>query len=215
MQIPKILGGFITGAKQKRMARLIKGLNPTYEVSKSAKDQLGVAQNAYNARMAGATSAEQNILTGQANQFANINRNATDPTQALALAAGVGGQTSQSLVGLGVAEGQNKNRTQAMYMQALQNMSEEEKLVFQDKLRKYQEAMGAKQELMRSGMLNQQGAFNEIGNLGGLYASGLFGDGDTGRGEQEMAYGMSPEEMAAAYTRRRGGPGMYTPRLRF
>jgi hypothetical protein len=215
-QVPRILGGLFAGGKQRRNARLIKGLDPTYKVSQYAKDQLGVAQNAYQGRMAGAATAEQNILTSQANQFANVNRNATDSTQALAIAAGIGGQTGKSLVDLGTAEATNKARLQGLYAQALQNMTEEERRVFEDKLRKYQEAMAAKQDLMRSGMTNQQNVFNEIGSMGALYASGMFGDmGSVGGGSGGgYATGQTPEEMAARYTRRHG-VGINMPRLRF
>lgn len=180
-QLPSILGGLFAGAKQKKLAKKIQLMDPTYKESPYAKDQLAYAQNAMNARMRGATQAEQNILTGQANQFANLQRNATDSSQLLALAAGVGGNTNQSLINLGMAEGDNALQRQGMYNQALQVMTNEGDKVYNDKLRKYQEAVAAKNQLMQSGMVNQQNAFNQIGNFGALAAGGLFGGGMGGR----------------------------------
>jgi hypothetical protein len=179
-QLPSILGGIITGAKQKKLSKKINPMDPTATVTDAAQEQLQSSRNAYQGRMAGAQQAEQNLASGEANQFANVNRNAGDATQALALAAGVGGQTDQSLVNLSVAEGQNKQALQGNYDAALQNMSAEERRVYEDKLRKYLEALKSKQDLMRSGMINQQNAFNQIGNIGSLAASGMFGGGGGG-----------------------------------
>lgn len=216
-QLPSIFGGLFGGGKQKRLARKIKLMDPTYKVSEYAKDQLSTAQNAYNGRMAGATNAEQNILTNQSNQFANIDRNASDSSQALALAAGIGGQTNESLNQLGVAEGENKQGMLSNLNAAMQNMTQEERLVYEDKLRKYQEALAAKEGLNRSGMVNQQNAFNQVGNIGALFASGLFGNnnstsGSSGGGSGNSVWtGPTPQQGAAG-----GGYGRRTmPRLRF
>lgn len=216
-QLPSLLGNLFTGGKQKRLAKRIQLDDPTYQVSPYAKDQLSLAQNAYNSRMAGASQAEQNIFTNQANQFANIDRNATDSSQALALASGIGGQTNKSLIDLGTAEGDSRLNSQNMLNQALQNMTTEEGKVYQDKLRKYQEALQAKNALMQGGLVNQQNAFNQIGNLGALYASGLFGNNGSGSNTQQNNSGNSvwtgptPEQGAANYGRR--SPWM--PRLQF
>lgn len=191
-QLPSILGGIFGGAKQKRLAKMIHAMDPTYQVSQYAKDQLSTAQNAYNGRMAGATNAEQNIFTNEANQFANIDRNATDSSQALALAGGIGGQTGDALNQLGVAEGQNKQSMLGNLNAAFQNMSNEEKMVYQDKLRKYNDAIKAKEDLMRSGMTNQQNAFNQIGSIGSLYASGLFGSKEDKNPNKWQAAGNIP-----------------------
>jgi hypothetical protein len=220
LQVPKILGGLFGGGKQKRAARKINPIDPTYSIPKYSREQLELARNAFMSRTPGAAVAEQNIMGNQANMLANINRNAGDGSQAIAAAAGIGGQTNQSFVELSQAEAQNTMQEQQMLNQSLQNMSAEERLVYQDKLRKYKEALQAKQELMRSGMVNQQNALNEIGNLGGLYASGLFGSGGGGQGGAggggvgSLTTGWTPEEMAADYTRRRGVLGVM-PRLRF
>lgn len=180
-QVPAMVNQIFTAFKQKKMAKKILLNDPTYQASPYAKDQLALARNAFNGRMAGATSAEQNIFTNQANQVANVNRNATDSSQALALAAGIGGQTNQSLNELGAMEAQNKNAMLGNYNAALQGMTEEERRIYQDKLRKYLEAAQAKKELQNASMTNMQNAFNQFGNMGAQFGNS-FGGGGGGSG---------------------------------
>lgn len=217
-QLPSILGGLFTGAKQKRLAKKINPVDATYQVSKYAKENLATAQNAYNARMPGAASTEQNIAGNEANQFANIDRNAGDSSQALAVAAGVGGQTNQAYNTLAGQEAGYKQTQQEFLSQAMDKMSNEEKLVFQDQLRKYYDSVKSKQDLMRSGMVNQQNAFNKIGDIGSLFASGQFGKQNAGNStgaNTDMSLSVPDGTFGASDYTRRNGLGIMMPRLQF
>lgn len=168
--------GAITGAGQRRAARKIKVNDPTYQVSPFAQQQYQLAQQGFNARMAGAGQMEQNIFTNQANTMGSVNRNATDASQALALAGSVQGGTNDAFANLGLQEMQNRQMQQGNLNQALGIMTNEEDKVFGDKLRKAQEAQAAKNALMQAGMTNQGNALNSISNMGIMGAMGMFGD---------------------------------------
>jgi uncharacterized protein YukE len=205
-----IFGGLMSGinslAAGGKMKRLSKKINPkdvTYEVSPYAQEQLDSARAEKNARMPGAAQAERNIYQNQANTLANIGRNATDSSQMLALATGVQGQTNDAFGNLGVADAQNRQMNVQNLNNALGVMTNENDKVYQDKLRKYQEAYNAKMALMNAGITNQANGLNQIGSTidnaammaasmmtGGLAggaggASGLMG-GLMGGGGQAM-----------------------------
>jgi len=63
------IGKYIFGSSQKKAA-----MENPYQNNPWAKQQLGLAQSLYNARMAGANIAEQNISKAQANQLDTIER---------------------------------------------------------------------------------------------------------------------------------------------
>jgi len=79
-----------------------------YQQNPFAKQQLSLANNMFNGRMAGAGQLQQNIFSNQGNTIDNINRNATDSSQALALGAAAQGQTNENLSDLQMREAQNK-----------------------------------------------------------------------------------------------------------
>src|SRR5205085_1584394 len=75
-----------------------------------AGQRLGLAQTLLNARMPGAAAAERNIYGSQANTMAQVNRNATDSSQVLALAGAAQGQTNQAFSNLETQEAQDYQR---------------------------------------------------------------------------------------------------------
>ncbi len=93
-----------TGHYQQQQA---KKIHPTWD-NDSVKGQLATAQNAYNGRMAGATQLENNIRASQGQTLSNINNNATDSTQALALGQQTQNQANDAYGQLQVKEAQNK-----------------------------------------------------------------------------------------------------------
>ena len=101
-------------AKANRELKNLMKQDPTYQadprVMQMANQRLGLANTLLNARMPGASAAERNIYTNQANQLAGLNRGATDASQALAVAAGIGGQTNQAFENLGQQEAQDYYR---------------------------------------------------------------------------------------------------------
>lgn len=158
----------ISGVRQNRMANKIKPQQVNYQTSPYAAANVGLAQQLFNGRMAGASSAEQNIFANNANANASVNRNATNSAQALALISANQGQTDQALSNLAVQEAQSGQQRAGMLMNANQGMVGEGDKIYQDQLRKYQEDVAAKSALRQSGMNNIYGA---MGDLGGLAAN--------------------------------------------
>jgi hypothetical protein len=166
-----MIGGLISGinsifagGKQKKASKKINPKDVTYEVSPYAQEQLDNARAEKNARMPGAAQAERNIYQNQANALANMGRNSTDSSQLLAMAGGVQGQSNDAFGNLGVADAQNRQMNVQNLNNALGVMTGENDKVYQDKLRKYQEAYNAKMALMNAGITNQANGLNQIGS---------------------------------------------------
>lgn len=170
------------GKANKQMDTLL-AKNPAYSENPLAKQRLGLAQTLLNARMPGAVAVERNLFTNQATQLNRLDRGATDASQALAAAAGIGAQTDTSLNQLGVNEAQDYQRRLANLSDAQQGVITEGDKVFQDKTRRYNDEFavrGAQQQ-------NRQNTWGDISNFGFSFANmaaqnpGMFG-GQTNRG---------------------------------
>lgn len=197
------IGNIFGGGKAKReMSRLLKN-DPVYNTSPIAKERYGHAQTLLNARMPGAAAAERNIMATQANQLSNINRLATDSSQALALAGGVQGGTNQAVEQLGMQEGQDYyNRLQNL-QGAQQGMITEGDKVYQDKVRRWEnmaQAAGVNAQ-------NRSQSWNSLSNLGfgmanlaqsgGFKGSGAGGAGGASGGFSAQAMQYLPLAMGA------------------
>lgn len=172
------VGGLFGNRKSNRRLEDLIKQNPTYKQNPVAGQRLALAQQLLNARMPGAASLERNIFSNQANALGQINRNATDASQALALASASQGQTNQAFNQLGIQESQDYyNRLQNL-TGAQQGMIEEGDKVYQDQVRKFQDLAairGAQNQ-------NRQNTWQGISNLGfGLANFGMAG-GDNGLG---------------------------------
>lgn len=177
-----LIGGIagLFGAKKsnKRLEQLLKQ-NPAYTANPLVDQRLGLAQTLLNARMPGAAAAERNIYQTQANTMANVNRNATDASQALALAGAGQGQANQAFTNLGVQEAQDYQRRYGNLVGAQDASVQEGDKVFQDKVRRFQDTA----QIRGTQAQNTQSAWSSLGNLGfglmGLGMSGLtpFGTG--------------------------------------
>lgn len=154
--------GTVVGISQLNKAGQINPQWQGYQTSPNAQANLSNAQNAYNGRMAGASAEEQNILANQANQFANINRTATDGSQAMALGAGIQGQTNQGFHNLQTQEAQNKYQMLNNLNLANQGMVQEGDKTYQSNLQKYMMDTQAQAALRSSGLSNIS---NGIGSL--------------------------------------------------
>ncbi len=149
-----------------RMQKGINPMDPTYKVSPYAQQRLGLAQNLLNARMPGATAMERNIYGNQANQMANVERNATSGSQALAMGSAAQGQTNQAFQNLGVQEQQDYYNRLGNQTSALQGMTQEGDKVYQDQLRDYQEKMSLKNAYLGASMQNRTTSWNSLANMG-------------------------------------------------
>jgi hypothetical protein len=162
----------------KRLEELIR-MNPQYKENPLAREQMGLAQTLLNARMPGAAAAEQNIYQNQANTFGQINRNATDASQALALAAAGQGQTNQAFGNLATQEAQDYQRRYGNLAQAQQGVINEGDKVYQDQVRRFQDLAS----IRGAQNANRQNTASSLSNLGfGVMNLGLAGGFKKGSG---------------------------------
>src|SRR5579859_5446712 len=154
--------GSIVGAIQLGQAGKINPQYTPYTTSPYASANLSNATNAYNGRMAGASTLEQNILANEANSNAGVDKSATDSAQALAAKAANVGQTNQSFKQVQTQEAQNKYQLLNNLNLANQGMVQEGDKTYQAMLQKYQMDLG------QQGALRQAGLTNISNGLGGL-----------------------------------------------
>jgi hypothetical protein len=194
--------------KQKKMAAAINPVNPEYKESQYAKDSLGLMQQLYGGRMAGASAATDNIFQSQANAANTFEKNSTDTSQILAGAGGVQGQTNAALVDLATKEAQDKMMKAQMVENANQVMTAEGDKVFADKMRNFDRDYNTKQSLIGASLQNKFGAIkgfednlmkvasmfvNPIG--GGMGMMG--GGGSTGGGMSMPTPYLDPNKLRA------------------
>ena len=151
------------GAHQNHLANKVVVPNATYTSSPYAANNLGTAEQMFNGRMAGAGTAEQNILNNGANAEGSIQRNSTSGAQSLALAMASQGQTDHSLQQLGQQEGNYKMNMLNNLNMANDGMTMEGTKVFNDNVRKQNLAIGEKNSLRGSAMQNIGTGINEMG----------------------------------------------------
>lgn len=136
--------------------------DPKYTENPLARQQLGLATTLLNARMPGSAAAERNIYVNQANQLARLDRGATDASQALAVASGIGGQTNQAFNELGMNEAQDYQRRYGNLVGAQQGLISEQDKVFNDDIRRY----GDKVAIRGAQNENRQNSWGDISNFG-------------------------------------------------
>lgn len=178
----------------RRLEQLIKQ-NPTYKENPIARERMALAQQLLNARMPGAAALERNIYTNQAGTLDQIQRNATDSSQALALAAGVQGQTNQAFQNLGVQEAQDYYNRLNNLGSAQQGVIAEGDKVYQDQVRRFQDLA----QIRGAQNANRQNSWGTVSNLGfGLMNYGLAAGGGLGKAGgagQQSSGGMNPLSM--------------------
>ncbi len=206
------IGKFFTGRKQMREAKKINPIWQQYQTSPYAKQRLGIAQQLFGGRMAGAPELEKNLFSSQANTIDSVNRNATDSSQALALAAGAQGQTNQSLSDLQTKEAQNKYAMLNNLNQGYEGLVSEGDKEYQSLLQKYQMDTARKSELMNAGQQNKFGAFSDLSSLGIMGGQYFGGDKSFTPKSSNAASFLNPVEggNSANYTT----PGDLSGRMR-
>lgn len=173
------IGGLFAARKSNKTLDKLAGQNPQYAANPIAAERLAFAKSLLNARMPGASQMERNIFTAQANQMGNINANATDSSQALALGASALGQTNQALQGLQLNEAQDYQRRYGNVLGAQEGMINEGDKVYQDKIRNFQDLVS----IRGAQAANRSNAWNSI-SQGGFAAMnfGLSGGFDAMKG---------------------------------
>lgn len=174
-----LIGGLVGGIgkmfgrkKANKQLEELMRRNPQYQINPLAQQRLGLSQTLLNARSPGAANVERNIYANQATQMANVSRNATDASQALGIAAGIGGQTNQAFNDLGIQEANDYQRRLGNLEGAQEGMIHEGDKVFNDQVRRFNDEVqmrGAQQQ-------NKQAGWGDLSNLGfGLADFGLAG----------------------------------------
>jgi len=201
------VGKMIGRGKANRELRKLGKENPVYSadprVMQMANQRLGLANTLLNARMPGAVQAERNIYTNQANQLGELNRNATDASQALAVAAGIGGQTNQSFANLGMNEAQDYYRRLGMQQNAQQGVMNEATRVegntYNDSIRRFNDKMAIQGAIQQ----NRQNTWGDISNFGftvaNMAASGAF-DGQFGETNRSVTNGLDSYGISSGMT---------------
>lgn len=150
-------------------AKKIKPQYTPYERSKYASQMLGQAQMGLNSQRAGATAQRRGLLGSQANATAAAQRNATDPSQILAIAAGLAGQADQSLADAAAMDANWYQQNMNNLMQAQNANISEDRMLYEDKMRKWEADMSLKNAFRNSG---QQSIVNGLGNFAGAAFAG-------------------------------------------
>ena len=171
MPLPLILGAAGALAKtgmgvyQDFLANKMNPQRTDYTGSQSVKDQLATVKQMYGSRGAGFAAAQDKIAQAQANTLASGSRNATDSASLLALAQGSQNQSDNALVDLGVRESQAKVGLLDNLQAAYDKMTQEDRLIHQDKLAKYNEDVQAKAALRGAAMQNMFGGIGDAASL--------------------------------------------------
>ena len=132
-----------------------------------AKQMLGLAQTQLNARTPFAAAQQRGILGSQANAMAGMERNVTDPSQALAMTAALQANTDQALFNQGMQEQQMYQQRLGNLANAQQTMIQEGDKVYQDRMRKFMMDQERKDSL-------QQAGSQTLMNAGANMASSMF-----------------------------------------
>lgn len=161
----------LEGDKTRRRLLGMIGKDPTYQESPYAKSRLGLATQLINSKMPGQQRQEQNIQANNANAMANIQRNAGDSSQALALGAAAQGQTDQAFNNLGISEAQDYYRRLDNMNGANDAMTAEHHASFDDSVRRWQDEGNI--YMARNAIRQQQG--QNLENLGSMFMGSSFG----------------------------------------
>lgn len=152
--------------------------DPSYNSSPFAAQRYGLASTLLNSRMPGASNVERNIYTNEANGNANIDKNATDGSQALAMGAANAGNANKAFENLGTQESQDYYNRLNNYDTANQGMVSEGDKVYQDQARRWQDQVNI--TMGRNALRQQQG--QNLVSLGGMMGSMGGGMGGSGGG---------------------------------
>lgn len=149
--------------------------NPTYKRSVFPGMQLGLANATYNSQMPGTGRFRNNLFSAQGNTIANINSNATDASQALAMGAAAQGQTDQSLADLQLQEADWKKFGLQNLNEAYAANQQEDQTVFGDELRKYQDEAQIRGAQAANKLAKRQALWNTVGGIANLGVSAATG----------------------------------------
>src|ERR1700753_1493439 len=131
------VGKLISSGSANSKLNALLAQDPTYKANPIAAQRMALAQSLLNARAPGAVYAEGNIYGSQANNQANVTRNASDGSQALAAGAAGQAQTNKSFLDLEGKEAEDYQRRYGNLTQAEQGEIQEGDKVYQDQIRRF------------------------------------------------------------------------------
>lgn len=168
-----------------RQNKVLNDLISKNKTSPFAAQQLSLAKNMFGGRMAGAPQLQNNIFSSQGGAMDFAQRNATDSSQALAIAAGLQGQTNEDLAGLQIREQQNQS---AM----LQNLNQAYGINIDEGRNQFQNEVALKGAKAQNELAKRKALWNTVGQVanlgvsaltGGMFGGGMFGgSGSSGGG---------------------------------
>lgn len=170
-----IFGKLFAGMKQNKLANEINPQDITYRENPYARQNLGIINQLFNARMPGAAAAGRQISANQANQMNNVNRLATDSSTALALGLASEGQANEAANQLAMQEGSQKYGLLDNLSSAYKTLIGEGDKVYQDQLRKFNNDVNEKSALRKSSMENLTGFGSDLLSAGITAATGGLG----------------------------------------
>lgn len=170
------IGKILFGISQNSKANKINPVFNQYQTSPYAKAQLGIAQQLFNAPMAGVQTETQNIQANQANTNAAVQRNATDSGQALAIAAQTQGQSNDAYSNLQLKEEQDKLAKVNLLNQGYDAMTNEGDKVYKSMLDKFQIDKQEQAGLRGSAWQNIFGGASDL-SAGFIKAGDKYGPG--------------------------------------
>lgn len=171
------IGKFVSGIKQSKEAKKINPVWQQYQTNPFARRQLETAQNAYaDPSMGTRPGFQRNIFSNTANFIGNVNRNATDSSQALALGAAGLEQGNEAISNENMNFMRNKMGALQNLNQAYGTMVGEGDKEYQSMLQKFQMDAERKDALKSAGAQNKFGAISDLASMAFTAGtSGMFG----------------------------------------
>lgn len=158
-------GAIIKGIKAGHQNHLANGVvvpEANYTVSPYAENTLALAKQMFNGKMPGAENATAQIKGNEANTFDQIDRNSTSGSQSLAMIAASQGITDNSLNELAGKEEAYKAGAFNNLNAANYGMTNELDKVYQDKVRKQDQALQEKTALRGAANANFGNALTDL-----------------------------------------------------
>lgn len=160
--------------------------NPTYQRSAFPGMKLGLANQIAMSRVPGAERYKRNLFTSQGNTLNAITNNATDASQALALASQTQGQTDKAIGDLELMEADWKKFGLSNLNDAYAAMADEDRMVEQGKQLNYQNLVSLKGAQAANKFAKRKALWNTIGGISNLgvnaFSAGIFGGKGGGSG---------------------------------
>ncbi len=191
--IGKMIG---RGKANREMEQLIKE-DPKYSTNPLAGQRLSLARTLLNARAPGAVQAERNIYGNRANQLGRLDRTATDSSQALAVASGIGANTDAAFTDLAQDETQDYQRRYDNVYRAEEGVIREGDKLFEDDIRRF----GNKTQFKGAQAENRANNWGDLSGMGFALADfGLSGGFDNMFGGNGSEGGLSQRSMTQGQT---------------